>query len=125
MPLLKLISCPLDHLSLFLLCNSTVEYVEMSADSQMKHKSTVYNIIILYQRSPVLLELLRFFPPPTYMGQSWEVSMNKGKRKKNDQGFQRKRQTMSVGTADRAAALLPKFVTKLGFRKQNCFAFAT
>lgn len=41
-----------------------------------------------------------------------------------DRGFYRKR-TNYVGTADRAASLLPKFAMKLGFRKQDCFAFAT
>ena len=39
----------------------------------------VLTLYIIRQRLPVLLELLRFFPPLTYTGQSWEVSANNKK----------------------------------------------
>lgn len=89
-------------------------------------------LYILCQRLPVLLELLRFFPPLTYMGQSWEVSIwteTKNKRKRCSRLLQKKDKlcwySRSSFDVRRVASLLPKCATKLGFRKQDCIVFAT
>ena len=82
---------------------STVEHIEMTA------KILLYKLLIIranrcgcLQRLPVLLELLRFFPPLTYMGESWEVSVNIDKKETKTlfEVSLEKGQTTYVGTAD-------------------------